>query len=574
MNANIKKAIKKSRKIVLKKIRAKRKILVAILSKINRREFYGQFYYFIGKFLKLFKLNRDPLVSAVIVFATIASLLFPIILFNQATVFAASTSKCEWTQIRQIPGTTDYTHFLNIKYGQTEDWCMNIRNSYDTTYQYGTYKSPTFTPAPVPSPSPVPTPVPSPSSEPSASPTPSPSVSPTPSPEVSPIPAPSADPTPDPSESPTPAPSADPTPTPTIEPTPTPSIEPTPSVEPTPTPSISPEPSATPAPSVEPTPTPSIEPTPTPTPVATITFGGGGSGGLGLAITSELNVETKEMFVVITWLTSHLSTSRVIYDTESGKFDFYLPPPSYGMAFYKEGDDTGVEKVISHRVTLTGLTPGETYYFRTVSVGSFIISEESSFVAPKIALANIPSPAPVPSVSPTPAPTASPIAAPASVSENQEIVYNVDLSIIDYLKSTGLPSDFDYRVNLAVKNGISNYTSSAEQNIRLLALLKTPAAQKNPIEEISANNDREKNKAPENSAVNEAAEAPQETIGSESPQNKELQAGIAGVLGENSLLSGFLNGINQVAVLIIMIFAVIIVAGKEFWIKILKKVKN
>ncbi len=372
---------------------------------------------------------------------------------------------------------------------------------------------------------------------------------------------------------PTPEPSATPEPTPIPDPSASP--EPTPSVEPTPTPSISPEPSATPAPSVAPTPTPSIEstptPEPTPTPVATITFGGGGgSAGLGLAITSELNVETKEMSVVITWLTSHLSTSRVIYDTESGKFDFYLAPPSYGMAFYKEGDDTGVEKVTSHRVTLTGLISGETYYFRTVSVGSLIISEESSFVAPKIALANISSPASAPSVSPTPVPTASPIAAPVPVFENQEIIYNVDSSIVDYLKSKGLPSDFDYRTSLAVKNGISNYSSSAEQNILLLSLLKNPAAQKNTAGEIPAIEDREKNKPPENSAVNEAIETSQETAGSEPPKNKELRAGLAGILGENPII----KGINLLVVAALILTAAAVIAGKEFWVKLLKKAKD
>lgn len=178
-----------------------------------------------------------------------------------------------------------------------------------------------------------------------------------------------------------------PIPTPSIEPSPTPllptsSVEPTstPTPTPTPTPSIEPEPSPTPTPSLAPTPTPTVEPTPTPTPIVTIAFSGGGVAGLGLAITSELNVETKDnTSVVITWLTSHFSTSRVIYDTESGKFDPNGAPPSYGMAFYHEGDDSGLEKVTFHTVTLTGLISGETYYFRTVSLGSFIVSGEKSF---------------------------------------------------------------------------------------------------------------------------------------------------------------------------------------------------
>lgn len=371
---------------------------------------------------------------------------------------------------------------------------------------------------------------------------------------------------PAPTPTPTPTPTATPIPTPTVTPTPTPTPAPTPTVEPTPTPT----------PTITPTPTPTVTPTPTPTPtpVATITFGGGGgSVSIGLAITSELNVETNDMSVVITWLTSHFSTSRVIYDTESGKFDPNGAPPAYGMTYYHEGDDSGLEKVTFHTVTLTGLIPGQTYYFRTVSVGSLIISEEGSFVASKASLAYAPVSTPVPTLLPTPTPAASPVAAAsASVSETPKIVYNVDLSIVDYLKSIGTPSDFDSRADLAAKNGISDYSSSADQNIHLLALLKNPNAQINTKDEVLE--DQESNVISGNDAGNEAAKQSDEIIPN-SPDNKnELQAGLVSVAEENSALDGILKNINSLTALLILILAAAILSGKRFWVKLLQKEKN
>jgi len=48
-------------------------------------------------------------------------------------------------------------------------------------------------------------------------------------------------------------------------------------------------------------------------------------------------------------------------------------------------------------------------------------------------------------------------------------------SIVDYLKSAGQPSDFASREKLAAQQGITDYRGTAEQNIRLLGLLKTKA---------------------------------------------------------------------------------------------------
>jgi hypothetical protein len=54
-----------------------------------------------------------------------------------------------------------------------------------------------------------------------------------------------------------------------------------------------------------------------------------------------------------------------------------------------------------------------------------------------------------------------------------------DVSIVDYLKSIGMPSDFASRQKLAEQYGIKDYRGTAQQNLQLLALLKSgqkPAA--------------------------------------------------------------------------------------------------
>jgi hypothetical protein len=88
----------------------------------------------------------------------------------------------------------------------------------------------------------------------------------------------------------------------------------------------------------------------------------------------------------ITWETNIPATSKVIYGKTSGQFDYNAGPPAYGYEFYKDGDDSGEEKVISHRVTLTDLLSGTTYYYRVVSSASPpSISRQYSFTTAGIA---------------------------------------------------------------------------------------------------------------------------------------------------------------------------------------------
>jgi len=74
-------------------------------------------------------------------------------------------------------------------------------------------------------------------------------------------------------------------------------------------------------------------------------------------------IETTSL--TVTWQTDHPATSRVVYDT--------VPhttlglPPNYGYANSTAEDST---LTTSHSVTITGLAPNTTYYFRTVSHGS------------------------------------------------------------------------------------------------------------------------------------------------------------------------------------------------------------
>ena len=162
-------------------------------------------------------------------------------------------------------------------------------------------------------------------------------------------------------------------------------------------------------------PSPAPSPAPTPPPV------GGGSVVLPLGLTippeSVRILEIGETSVTVTWTTSQFSTSQVIYAKEGEAHTLDLTKPNYGYTNSKEGDDSGLEKVTVHSVTVTDLLPNTTYYYRVVSQGSLVVSQESSFVTLGIAVeeqvgGEIPSPVSSPIPSPTPSPIPSPIPSP------------------------------------------------------------------------------------------------------------------------------------------------------------------
>ena len=117
------------------------------------------------------------------------------------------------------------------------------------------------------------------------------------------------------------------------------------------------------------------------TPAVFVGVGGGAGGLLPLRIhTIELTDVTTNS-VVIEWITNRFATSKIIYDTLSGQFNLNAGAPSYGYRFYQKGDDFGEEKVTTHRLTLTGLTPGTKYYYRIVSYASLpTITKERYFI--------------------------------------------------------------------------------------------------------------------------------------------------------------------------------------------------
>ncbi len=120
--------------------------------------------------------------------------------------------------------------------------------------------------------------------------------------------------------------------------------------------------------------------------------GGGGSngppGGLppGLTIQNETNVQTTVDSVTITWTTSYPATSQVIYALGSESHILDLTdrtgsPPKYGYARTTPEYDfpANINGKISHSITISDLTSGTKYYYRTVSHGSLAISTERSF---------------------------------------------------------------------------------------------------------------------------------------------------------------------------------------------------
>ncbi|MGI0133834.1 MAG: FN3 associated domain-containing protein, partial [Candidatus Micrarchaeaceae archaeon] len=85
-------------------------------------------------------------------------------------------------------------------------------------------------------------------------------------------------------------------------------------------------------------------------------------------VINQISLTPTTSSVTFVWNTNEPATSRVIYDTVS--HPTLGPAPNYGYAFTTPEYNQAPNKVESHSVTVTGLTPGTTYYFRVVSSGS------------------------------------------------------------------------------------------------------------------------------------------------------------------------------------------------------------
>src|SRR3989344_2540836 len=127
---------------------------------------------------------------------------------------------------------------------------------------------------------------------------------------------------------------------------------------------------------------------PAPPPQASSSGGGGGSGVMTIPLSIENESVTAttsaEGSVTISWQASDYSTGQVIYSGEHEPHTFDLNdatgiPPKYGYAYTTDEFDTN-PKTIFHSATLPGLLPGTTYYYRTVSRGSFAFSQEYQFI--------------------------------------------------------------------------------------------------------------------------------------------------------------------------------------------------
>lgn len=86
--------------------------------------------------------------------------------------------------------------------------------------------------------------------------------------------------------------------------------------------------------------------------------------GIAPVISGEGSINVTTTSITLIWTTDQPATSRVIYDTSPHSLG---SAPNYGYAYSTVEDST---KVTDHSVTVTGLTSGTTYYFRTVSHGS------------------------------------------------------------------------------------------------------------------------------------------------------------------------------------------------------------
>ncbi len=109
------------------------------------------------------------------------------------------------------------------------------------------------------------------------------------------------------------------------------------------------------------------------------TISGGGTGGgqtRGLLIQNEMAATVTAESATITWTTNRAATSWVIYAKDGESYSLDLAKANYG---YPRSTAEDANKVSSHSVTITGLEPNTTYYYRCVSHASLAVSVDHSF---------------------------------------------------------------------------------------------------------------------------------------------------------------------------------------------------
>ncbi len=108
---------------------------------------------------------------------------------------------------------------------------------------------------------------------------------------------------------------------------------------------------------------------------------GGGGGGGGLPpdeISTPQIAETGCDFAMVSWTTTRMSSSRVVYDNVSHSDLSGTSAPDYGYA-HSTVEDTAA--VTSHDISIIGLSPGTIYYMRPISTdGSTQIGNEIAFL--------------------------------------------------------------------------------------------------------------------------------------------------------------------------------------------------
>ncbi|MDP3917903.1 MAG: Ig-like domain repeat protein, partial [Candidatus Woesebacteria bacterium] len=110
--------------------------------------------------------------------------------------------------------------------------------------------------------------------------------------------------------------------------------------------------------------------------------------GVAAVISAENGASSTYGTATITWTTDRPTKSRVVYDTTS--HSVLGDAPNYGYA-YSTGTFDSDPKTTSHSVTITSLSDGTIYYYRTISEGSpTAIGDQKSYRT--LSIAGAPSP--------------------------------------------------------------------------------------------------------------------------------------------------------------------------------------